>query len=119
MRDLYTSFSFLDNCKPEEIKFLTICISTAYAFVTDEILHKYKISINNMIENSSLHPHDYKAVLKILTFLNNSLQRERNIDLIRKCCVLIKRKISEMNASEVCILFEVSNNLPNSFFVEL
>lgn len=61
-----------------------------------------------MIDDGTLKPDDYKAVLKILAFLNSPLRRECNIDLIRRCCVLIKRKISEMGPTEVYVLFEVS-----------
>lgn len=61
-----------------------------------------------MIDDSRLRPKDYKVVLKILTFLTNPVQRNKNIDLIRQCSVLIKRTISEMNPSEVCLLSEVS-----------
>lgn len=102
-------YYILDNCQtPEEIRFLSLCIGTSYAFVTNEILQKYKQKINEMIDDFRLRAEDYRVVLKVLSCLNNPLHRDENIDLIRKCCVLIKRKISEMNATEVCLLYEVS-----------
>lgn len=83
-------------------------MSTPFVFLTDEILEKYKSKINTMISDSTLQPQDFKVVLKILAFLNYHPYRNRNTELIRKCSVLIKRTISEMNASEVCLLYEVS-----------
>lgn len=80
---------------------------------------KYKLKINQMIDDSSLRAEDYKAVLKILSFLNNPVQRDENIELTRKCSVLVKRKISEMTVQEVCALSEVSEIFCINLFLYL
>lgn len=99
----------LDTCQsPDEVRLLSVCLSTAYAFLTDETLSKYKSKINTLIDNSVLRPEDFKVILKILTLLNFYGHRDKNIELIRKCSVLIKRTISEMTASDVYLLYEVS-----------
>lgn len=74
------------------------------------MLEKYKETVNRMIDDTTLRMEDSKVILRIMVFLNNPTQRVQNIDLIRKCSVLVKRKISEMNASDVCLVADVSKN---------
>lgn len=84
-----------------------MCLNNLYEFLTKETLQKYKTKVSEMIDNSQLTAEDHKTLLKILIFLNHPKHRHENIEMIRTCCTLIKNKISEMTAPEICLLFDV------------
>lgn len=101
------------------MKYLSICLSNLHDFITTEVLQKYKLKAEDMIERKVLTGEEYKTIIKMLFFLNYPTWRHENFDLIRKCNYLIKNNISELNANSIIVLNEVRHDLRGVISIEM
>lgn len=89
------------------MKYLTISLSNLYQFVTEHVLEKYKLKVEELIDCQTLRGEEYKAVLKVMNFLNHINWRHENLNLIRKCNFLIKNNIDQFSANNILVVNEV------------
>lgn len=100
---------FLDKVKTsKDLDYLTLCLYRLNNIITKELVFKYQLKVNELIDNDIITKNDYKVIIMVASFFNLPSWRHYSSNIISKCLSLMKDSIEQLDLSEMCHLYDVS-----------
>ncbi|CAG9857060.1 unnamed protein product [Phyllotreta striolata] len=98
----------LDNCDSvEDFSNISTCLNKLAGIVTPSILSDYVKVLERFLDKKKLDSSNSHAILMIISFLNLLPWREKHVELISKCMLLMKNSLHKLDIPYLLLFYDV------------